>query len=145
LLVMVFIFGTLWLSHSLFFCLFLSFLSAICPVSLFYRDLFLGTTNKSHPTNALPETTDDGTIAIIVIVVTLAVIFIISFVVYIFYKKYLKRNMTSMNFDNPVYRKTTEDQFSLEKNQYPASRPYLSTVGEEAQQPLTGANPNDNV
>jgi hypothetical protein len=104
-----------------------------------------GTTNKSHPTNALPETTDDGTIAIIVIVVTLAVIFIISFVVYIFYKKYLKRNMTSMNFDNPVYRKTTEDQFSLEKNQYPASRPYLSTVGEEAQQPLTGANPNDNV
>jgi beta-lactamase regulating signal transducer with metallopeptidase domain len=103
------------------------------------------TTNKSHPTNALPETTDDGTIAIIVIVVTLAVIFIISFVVYIFYKKYLKRNMTSMNFDNPVYRKTTEDQFSLEKNQYPASRPYLSTVGEEAQQPLTGANPNDNV
>lgn len=84
LLVMVFIFGTLWLSHSLFFCLFLSFLSAICPVSLFYRDLFLGTTNKSHPTNALPETTDDGTIAIIVIVVTLAVIFIISFVSILF-------------------------------------------------------------
>lgn len=34
-----------------------------------------------------------------------------------------------MNFDNPVYRKTTEDQFSLEKN-VPA-RMYPSTVDEE--------------
>jgi hypothetical protein len=34
-----------------------------------------------------------------------------------------------MNFDNPVYRKTTEDQFSLEKNK--PIRVYPSTVGEE--------------
>lgn len=34
-----------------------------------------------------------------------------------------------MNFDNPVYRKTTEDQFSLEKNL--PNRIYPSTVGEE--------------
>jgi hypothetical protein len=39
------------------------------------------------------------------------------------------RNLTSMNFDNPVYRKTTEDQFSLEKNLQ--NRIYPSTVGEE--------------
>lgn len=31
-----------------------------------------------------------------------------------------------MNFDNPVYRKTTEDQFSLEKNQYQPARSYPS-------------------
>jgi hypothetical protein len=79
----------LYFRHSLAFTLFVflpvSFLSLRdLSVSLFYRDLFLGTTNKSHPTNALPETTDDGTIAIIVIVVTLAVIFIISFVSILF-------------------------------------------------------------
>lgn len=45
------------------------------------------------------------------------------------YRHYIQRNLTSMNFDNPVYRKTTEDQFSLEKN-LPA-RMYPSTVDEE--------------
>lgn len=34
-----------------------------------------------------------------------------------------------MNFDNPVYRKTTEDQFSLEKN-LPA-RVYASSIDDE--------------
>lgn len=47
------------------------------------------------------------------------------------YRHYMHRNITSMNFDNPVYRKTTEDQFSLERNVFQPTRIYPSTVGEE--------------
>nr|CAD7440489.1 unnamed protein product [Timema bartmani] len=50
---------------------------------------------------------------------------------YIVYRHFLHRNLTSMNFDNPVYRKTTEDQFALEKNQFQPQRIYPATVGEE--------------
>lgn len=50
----------------------------------------------------------------------------------VMYKHYVNRNVTSMNFDNPVYRKTTEDQLVLEKNSYaPGGKLYPSTVGEE--------------
>ena len=34
----------------------------------------------------------------------------------VIYRQFVNRNATSMNFDNPVYRKTTEDQFALQKN-----------------------------
>jgi hypothetical protein len=47
---------------------------------------------------------------------------------FIIYRSILRRNVQSMNFDNPVYRKTTEDQFSLEKNQFQPNRlPAVST------------------
>lgn len=46
------------------------------------------------------------------------------------YRYYIQhRTLTSMNFDNPVYRKTTEDQFSLEKNL--ATRVYPSSLEDD--------------
>ncbi|ETN65441.1 low-density lipoprotein receptor (ldl) [Anopheles darlingi] len=72
---------------------------------------------------------DSGQVALIAILgITGVVVFLALLTLYI-YRRHLNRNSTSMNFDNPVYRKTTEDQFSLEKNMQ--SRMYPSTVGEE--------------
>ncbi|XP_036332592.1 very low-density lipoprotein receptor isoform X3 [Rhagoletis pomonella] len=59
---------------------------------------------------------------------------VILWVVY----RHCSRRPTSMNFENPVYRKTTEDHFSLEKNNLPA-RMYPSTVDEESKQTLNDA------
>ncbi|XP_049305507.1 very low-density lipoprotein receptor isoform X10 [Bactrocera dorsalis] len=59
---------------------------------------------------------------------------VILWVVY----RHCSRRPTSMNFENPVYRKTTEDHFSLEKNNLPA-RMYPSTVDEESKEPLNAA------
>lgn len=50
---------------------------------------------------------------------------------FLLYRHYLHRNVTSMNFDNPIYRKTTEDQFTLEKSQYQPARVYPASIGEE--------------
>ncbi|XP_046661606.1 very low-density lipoprotein receptor-like isoform X4 [Homalodisca vitripennis] len=97
------------------------------------------------------EEPDDGMVAGIVIAIVTVVLILISLIALAVYRHYLHRNVTSMNFDNPVYRKTTEDQFSLEKNQYQPTRIYPSTVGEEAlndflaQEPLTSPGTNDYV
>ncbi|XP_030029444.1 very low-density lipoprotein receptor isoform X4 [Manduca sexta] len=82
----------------------------------------------------------------IVVGVLIGVIVIGAIIAAVVYKHYVHHNVTSMNFDNPVYRKTTEDQFALEKNGYaPGSKLYPSTVGEEAQQPLNTPGTNDYV
>ncbi|XP_061500681.1 low-density lipoprotein receptor isoform X4 [Anopheles gambiae] len=86
---------------------------------------------------------DSGQVALVAIVIVSLVLVIVGLIVFVLYRHYTHRNSTTMNFDNPVYRKTTEDQFSLEKNIQ--SRMYPSTVGEEAQEPLTRPATNDFV
>ncbi|XP_063839085.1 very low-density lipoprotein receptor isoform X1 [Ostrinia nubilalis] len=89
---------------------------------------------------------DAGYVAGIVVAVISGVIILAALIAVLMYRHYVHRNVTSMNFDNPVYRKTTEDQFALEKNGYaPGSKLYPSTVGEEAQEPLNTPGTNDFV
>lgn len=89
---------------------------------------------------------DAGVIAGIVVGVISGIIILAAVIAVVMYRHYVHRNVTSMNFDNPVYRKTTEDHFALEKNGYaPGSKLYPSTVGEEAQEPLNTSGTNDFV
>jgi len=47
----------------------------------------------------------------------------------VFLRCFIRKTARTLNFDNPVYRKTTEDQVSLEKNQYQPSRSLPSVSG----------------
>ncbi|XP_017883525.1 very low-density lipoprotein receptor-like isoform X2 [Ceratina calcarata] len=108
------------------------------------------TTSTVHPSHSVDDekdglssnSTDPGLVAGIVIGVASVGLLFLALVAVLCYRHYLHRNVTSMNFDNPVYRKTTEDQFSLEKNRFPLP---TATVGEEAQEPLTSPGTNDYV
>lgn len=60
-----------------------------------------------------------GLIAGIVVVVVAIVFAVIGVVCYVLYRRYTNRSVKSMNFDNPVYKKTVEDhQFII-----PSSNP----------------------
>jgi len=95
---------------------------------------------KSQSTKSVPNDSEDhdvGKIAGIVIAIIVAMCIIGAIIAYIGYRSYTRRNIKSMNFDNPVYRKTTEDQFSLEKNQYQPSRSSLPSTLEPLTSPST--------
>lgn len=93
-----------------------------------------GQNTKYNGTQAVANDGQSGTMTfVIAAAATSAVVALLGFA-YFCYRHYDQRNLTSMNFDNPVYRKTTEDQFSLEKNL--PNRIYPSTVGDEVIQPL---------
>ncbi|XP_075970818.1 lipophorin receptor 1 isoform X4 [Anticarsia gemmatalis] len=126
--------------------------SCACP-----NGLRLLPDNQMCVEDSVPETTKPGTgisnsgrdagmVAGVVVAVISGVIILAALIAVVMYRHYVHRNVTSMNFDNPVYRKTTEDQFALEKNGYaPGSKLYPSTVGEEAQEPLNTPGTNDFV
>ncbi|XP_026319596.1 low-density lipoprotein receptor-like isoform X4 [Hyposmocoma kahamanoa] len=104
------------------------------------------TEGAPKPGAGIPNGRDAGVVAGIVAAVISGVIILGTLIAVFMYRHYVHRNVTSMNFDNPVYRKTTEDQFALEKNGYaPGSKLYPSTVGEEAQEPLNTPGTNDFV
>jgi len=54
-----------------------------------------------------------GLIAGIVSAVLFVLVLVIAISGYYIYLRYTKRNIKSMHFENPVYRKTTEDQFII--------------------------------
>ncbi|XP_067140476.1 low-density lipoprotein receptor 1-like isoform X1 [Centruroides vittatus] len=94
-----------------------------------------------HEKRNLPlSDADTGKVAGIIIGILAGIAIVITLVAFFVYKQYLRRNVTSMNFDNPVYRKTTEDQFSLEKNQYQPARSYPPSL-----EPLTSPGTNEFV
>ncbi|XP_055694812.1 very low-density lipoprotein receptor isoform X17 [Lutzomyia longipalpis] len=126
-------------------------ISCACPTGLKLMDDGLmcvedantrpnGNSSQPNGPSVQREEANSGFIEIIIIVVSLLLCFIIMISLFCCYRHYQARNLTSMNFDNPVYRKTTEDTFQIEKHGMHGHR-----IGDEAQEPLNKPGTNDFV
>ncbi|XP_042882453.1 low-density lipoprotein receptor-like isoform X1 [Penaeus japonicus] len=66
------------------------------------------------PKKDLPAETESGNVAVAAILAAIGVLCVASAMAYMIYRYFRKRSVHSMNFDNPVYKKTTtEDGFHL--------------------------------
>ncbi|XP_039492513.1 very low-density lipoprotein receptor isoform X2 [Drosophila santomea] len=90
------------------------------------------TPNKDQDISETKSEKDYGQIALIVIA-SLTGTALLACVIFVVYRR-CTRAVNSMNFENPVYHKTTEDHFSLEKNVTPHM--YATAMEEEANNPL---------
>lgn len=116
------------------------------PEKLKNIDLSAVTETPKTGTGISSSGRDAGVVAGIVVAVISGILILAALIAVVMYRHYVHRNVTSMNFDNPVYRKTTEDQLTLEKNGYaPGGKLYPSTVGDETQEPLNTVGTNDFV
>lgn len=121
-------------------------ISCACPDGLsLLPDGLMCVEASTETSEKTPEEADSLMVALIVIASIIVILVLVGAIIFIIYRHYMHRNITSMNFDNPVYRKTTEDQFALEKNQFQPTRVYPATIAEEAQEPLTSPGSNEYV
>ncbi|XP_074598204.1 low-density lipoprotein receptor-related protein 8-like [Brevipalpus obovatus] len=69
----------------------------------------------STSSDLFPES--DAHLAMIIGAVCVTILFLVFVLIFVIQRTYQRRHITAMNFDNPVYRKTTEEQFVLEKSE----------------------------
>lgn len=99
---------------------------------------------------------EDGSVAVAAILAAVGVLCVASVMAYMIYRYFRKQSVQSMNFDNPVYKKTTtnEDGFNLAGQQrssfqrgsgqpnYQHPRQYGISSPEDSLEPLTHGSNN---
>ncbi|KAL5273419.1 hypothetical protein ACFFRR_000257 [Megaselia abdita] len=94
--------------------------------------------NTTYPDGTVvQQPADSGEVAYYVIAGLAIASAVVSGVIYVIYRHISKNRLSTMNFDNPVYRKTTEDHFSLEKNLPANGRMYPNSIVEDENFVLT--------